>query len=113
MTLKPALILLLALPLAANAADGPAAETSSAAELFLQANHLYLAGEELTEKGDEDGAAASYEDATGIYEQLLDAGFAAPPLYYNLGNTYARLQRWGDAIWCYRNSLRLAPRDAE
>jgi len=113
MRFKPTLLLLLALPLTACAVDGSTVEPESAVELFIQANRSYLAAEESTEGGDEDGAFANYENAQRTYERLLHEGFAAPSLYYNLGNVYARLGRWGDAIWCYRNALRLTPRDAD
>ena len=38
---------------------------------------------------------ADYEQAASLYEEVLASGFASPDLYYNLGNTYYRLDRPG------------------
>jgi len=46
-----------------------------------------------------------------LYESLIDAGFDAAPLYYNLGNTYFRLGNMGKAILNYHRSLRIDPQN--
>lgn len=52
---------------------------------------------------------ADYEQAAALYEEVLASGFASPDLYYNLGNTYYRLDRFGLAILNYERALRLRP----
>jgi len=52
---------------------------------------------------------ADYEQAASLYEEVLASGFASPDLYYNLGNTYYRLDRFGLAILNYERALRLRP----
>mgnify|MGYP006288774085 CR=1 FL=1 len=52
-----------------------------------------------------------YERAVDAYRALLDASHASAPLYYNLGNAYARLDRLGQAIRYYEKARRLRPGD--
>jgi tetratricopeptide (TPR) repeat protein len=52
---------------------------------------------------------ADYEQAASLYEEVLASGFDSPDLYYNLGNTYYRLDRFGLAILNYERALRLKP----
>lgn len=52
---------------------------------------------------------ADYEQAASLYEEVLASGFASPDLYYNLGNTYYSLDRFGLAILNYERALRLRP----
>lgn len=52
---------------------------------------------------------ADYEQAAALYEEVLASGFASADLYYNLGNTYYRLDRFGLAILNYERALRLSP----
>ena len=52
-----------------------------------------------------------YERAADAYRALLDAGHASAPLYYNLGNAYARLDRLGQAIRYYEKARRLRSGD--
>jgi tetratricopeptide (TPR) repeat protein len=50
-----------------------------------------------------------YQGAAAGYEAVLADGFASADLYYNLGNTYYRLERYGLAILNYERALRLNP----
>jgi hypothetical protein len=63
-------------------------------------------------------AAAAYDQgdyagAAARYEQLLDDGWRAPELFYNLGNAYWRQGDAGRAVLNYRRAQQLAPRDAD
>lgn len=64
------------------------------------------------------GLTAAIVDDDGGSEaipSLLDLITRQPessPLYFVLGNLYARKQRWDDAAEAYRNGLRLTPEDA-
>lgn len=56
--------------------------------------------------GDDAGAAAAYE-------QILDSAGPSAAVLYNLGNTYQRLGRNGEAILCYERARLLTPRDPD
>lgn len=59
--------------------------------------------------GDSAYRAGDYTQAVEIYENILHEGFASADLYYNLGNTYYRLDQYGPAILNYERALRLRP----
>jgi tetratricopeptide (TPR) repeat protein len=54
-------------------------------------------------------AQSYYQQAIAGYEQLIAAGIYNAKLYYNLGNTYFRLNDLGRAILHYRRGLLLDP----
>src|SRR5436305_9592193 len=54
-------------------------------------------------------AQGYYQQAMAGYEQLVAAEIHNAKLYYNLGNTYFRLNDLGHAILHYRRGLRLDP----
>jgi tetratricopeptide (TPR) repeat protein len=64
---------------------------------FRQANELYRTG--------------NYEKAADLYETVLHNGYESPPLYYNLGNSYFKLNKYPSAILNYERARRLAPHD--
>jgi hypothetical protein len=73
--------------------------SEAAAETMGTASQLYEAGH--------------YPQAAQAYEQLVDQGFAASALFYNLGNAYFKQGDHGRAIVNYRRAQELAPRDAD
>lgn len=54
-----------------------------------------------------------YTNALSIYNRLADQQWSAPELYFNRGNTLARLGETGNAIANYEMALLLNPRDAD
>jgi tetratricopeptide (TPR) repeat protein len=68
-------------------------------EVFLKANSLY--------------AEEGYDDALRLYEEVLDAGWEAPELYYNASNCYLRTGRPGYALVMCKRARRLAPGDED
>jgi tetratricopeptide (TPR) repeat protein len=64
-----------------------------------KANQLY-------QKGDYDNAAKSYEN-------IVKQGLEAPELYYNLGNSYFKLNNIPSSILNYERALKLAPGDKD
>lgn len=70
-------------------------------ELFEQANQQYRNG--------------NYVDAIELYNQLIDNNYESPELYYNLGNSYFKIDAIGYAILYYEKTLSIAPNfeDAE
>jgi tetratricopeptide (TPR) repeat protein len=68
-------------------------------EAFSKANSLY-AGEQ-------------YEEALRLYEEIIEAGWEAPELYYNASNCYLRTGRPGFALVMCKRARRLAPGDED
>ena len=54
-----------------------------------------------------------YQEAAGIYNQILTQGLESAQLYYNLGNCYYKLGENTKAILNYERSLLLNPGDAD
>jgi len=73
--------------------------TSHPDSLFQAANAFYAEG--------------NYDAAIALYDSLLQQGWEAPELHYNLGNAWFRKQRLGPAILHYERGLLLAPGDAD
>lgn len=68
-------------------------------EQFKKANELYQKG--------------NYEEAIREYEAILQSGYMAPELYYNLGNAYYKTSHIPAAILNYERSLKLRPGDPD
>ncbi|MFT4683439.1 MAG: tetratricopeptide (TPR) repeat protein [Urechidicola sp.] len=64
-------------------------------ELFFQANNLYKNG--------------SYTEAVELYKKIEDLGQESDDLYYNLGNTYYKLNKIAPSIYYYEKALKLNP----
>ncbi|MEX0288164.1 MAG: tetratricopeptide repeat protein [Flavobacteriaceae bacterium] len=54
-----------------------------------------------------------YEKAIEIYKQILDKGEHSAALYYNLGNSYYKLNQVAPSIYYYEKALLLKPNDPE
>ncbi len=62
----------------------------------------------------EEYKAGNLEDAVRLYDGLLSGpGLKTADIYYNLGNAYFRLNKYGKAIASYRRALGIAPRDQD
>ena len=48
-----------------------------------------------------------YKNAIDNYNTLLEHGFQAPEVYYNLGNAYFKAGDLGHSVWSYRRALKL------
>lgn len=79
--------------------DTAVANDSIEMEAFRSANLLYEAG--------------NYEEAARSYEHLSRLGYQDPTLYYNLGNSYYRMDDKGRALLNYIRAKRLAPFDED
>lgn len=91
-----ALLLLLAATLPLQAAPD---KGTTAQQRFEQGNALY-------EQGD-------FAAAADTYNSLVDAGMESWELYYNLGNTYYRLDEMGKSILFYERARQMAPHRRE
>lgn len=63
--------------------------------LIKKANNLYIGG--------------NFSEAIKIYESIIKEGYISPYLYYNLGNAYFKLGKYGLAILNYEKGLLYAP----
>ena len=54
-------------------------------------------------------STGSYSIASGLYLKVVDAGYASPELFYNLGNTYFKMNDYASAILWYERARRLDP----
>lgn len=53
-----------------------------------------------------------YIRVAGDYQKLYEDGATSPAVLFNQGNAFARAERHGNAIACYRQALRLEPTNA-
>ena len=54
-----------------------------------------------------------FEKAIGYYHTILEEGQHSAPLYFNLGNSYYKLNDIAQSIYYYEKALLLAPNDKE
>ena len=50
-----------------------------------------------------------YEQAINLYESLISEGYQSFDLYYNVGNSYYKLDMFAEAVLFYEKSLLLEP----
>ena len=60
----------------------------------------------LYQKGD-------YTQAAAVYSSILKSGKESSALYYNLGNTYYKLNNVPESIYYYEKALQLDPENAD
>lgn len=70
---------------------------NDATEVIRQANLEYSSG--------------YYDHALELYLSVVEMGYTSPELYYNIGNTYFKLNLIPEAILYYERALKLAPQD--
>ena len=73
--------------------------TAQNTKLFEQATVAYNAGE--------------YDKAITYYNDILDNGEHSSAVYYNLGNSYYKLNKIAESIYFYEKALLLSPNDQE
>ena len=65
--------------------------------------------QQLIEDGNRAYSDGLYTDAAALYNQVVESGFEAPELYYNLGISYFKLNDLPNAILWYERARRLDP----
>lgn len=55
----------------------------------------------------------NYADAIELYEKVIEKGYESAELYYNLGNSYFKINDLPSAILYYEKSLKLDPADED
>lgn len=63
------------------------------------------------EQGNKYFLEKNYEAAIGEYKSVLHNGYESPELYYNLGNSYFRINKLGYSIFYFEKAVKLAPDD--
>jgi len=74
-----------------------------------QADSLY----KLIQQGNKAYSESEFDIAIIFYEQVINSGYSASELYYNLGNAYHRNLDYKSAILNYERALLLAPDDED
>lgn len=74
--------------------------------ILLLSTNLF-ANESLFKKANNEYEKGNYEIAIQTYEQLINLDKISSELYYNLGNSYYKIENLAEAIWCYEKSLKI------
>jgi len=78
--------------------------------LVLFASSIYASRvDDLMAEGNAAYQNEDFAEAQKKYEEILNEGFVSPGLYYNLGNTYFKLNQLGKSILNYERALDLSP----
>ncbi len=80
--------------------------------IFLLLTQVFFAQDGF-EKGNEHYKNRKYEAAVQAYKSVLDAGQESAELYFNLGNSYYKLDKVALTIYYYEKALVLNPNDKE
>ncbi|MBI2191243.1 MAG: hypothetical protein HYU36_04590 [Planctomycetes bacterium] len=80
--------------------------------LFNRASEFYQKASELPPAQGEESVRL-YRQAAQSFEEILARGFVHPDVYYNLGNTYFKLNQIGRAVLNYRRAQRFLPSDPD
>ena len=76
--------------------------------ILLLLSSIYLFGDEsLFHKANKEYEIGNYETAIDTYKELIKMDNTSSELYYNLGNSYYKMENWAESIWCYEKSLKI------
>ncbi len=78
---------------------GTLVHSQTASSLFSKANGLYKNG--------------NYKEAIALYSKIEEQGLVSADLYYNLGNSYYKLNEVAPSIYYYEKALKLNPAHAD
>ncbi len=67
----------------------------------------------LFEKGGALYNEGKYQEAVSTYLSILESGQHSAPVYYNLANSYYKLNHIAPSIYYYEKALQLAPNDSD
>ena len=74
--------------------------------VVAQNNLIFIEANEAYNKGD-------YKKAAGLYEKIIKTGNHSANLYFNLANSYYKLQKIGPSVYNYEKALSLAPKNKD
>jgi len=81
--------------------------------VFITSLSLANTNQVLIDSAREAYGSNEFELAINYYEQILNTGYEAPEVYFNLGNSYYKSNKLTLAIINYERALLLAPDDEE
>jgi len=76
--------------------------------LFLMGS-LYASEQSYIMKANKAYGDGSFTEAAELYKKVIALGYESPDLYYNLGNSYFKLNEYASAILWYERAKRLDP----
>lgn len=79
--------------------------------LFISFSFIFANAQSLDEKADQAYSEGDFQQALELYQQAATENGVSSMLYYNMGNTYYRLDSIAKAIGCYERALRLDPKN--
>lgn len=97
----------------ATVVEGVATEEAAISAKAAESAPDALSSEALWSRANDSYAAGEYAAALADYEAILNDGKHSAALYYNLANTYFKLEQLGRAILYYNRALRLSPADED
>jgi len=71
--------------------------------LFADQQQIYI------QQANKAYSVGSYTEAATLYKKVVLSGYESPDLYFNLGNTYFKLNDFANAILWYERAKRLDP----
>ncbi len=74
---------------------------------------ILMFGQTSFDKANELYKQENYQKAIDTYEEILESGQHSVELYYNLGNTYYKLNKIAPAIYNYEKALLLEPNNSD
>ena len=77
--------------------------------LFLMQIAFSITAQTLTEQANNAYSEGDYTKAEQLYKELIEQNDESPEVYYNLGNTYYRLNKTASAILYYERALLFDP----
>ena len=86
---------------------------NEAKRLFADANEKYQQAAKLIAEKNIQESSQKLKEAARQYETILAGGFRHGQIYYNLANTYYRLNELGKAVLNYRKAQRFMPRNTD
>lgn len=77
--------------------------------LFLSQVVIGQSADDLFQKANEQYKLEEYEEAIKTYEQIESLGLTSSELYYNIGNSYYKLNKVAPSIYNYEKALMIDP----
>lgn len=81
--------------------------------LFLLLVSNVASAQSVFDQGNDHYREGNYEDAIQSYESIIKDGKHSCDLYYNLANSYYKLEKVGPAIYYYEKALLISPNDKD
>ena len=85
------------------------AQSQGGGDLFLQLNEVGHTQGDLLLRANEAYAQSDFQSAAGLYEELLKTNGESATVYYNLGNSYYKLNKTALSILNYERALLFDP----